>query len=182
MSMFCLNPRSPRSWRAALSLAFALPLMAAPLDGASAQATGVVRGTVTMAGLGRPLPGAQVSIKGTQRGTLADASGAYVISGVSPGPAVVRVDMLGYKTTEQTVNVVAGATATANFQLNETAIGLDQIVVTGTTGRGQAKRTLGQSVSTVDAAKVTDAVPINNVQQLLQGRTPGVTMMNSTGV
>ena len=178
--MFGINPRSPGFWRAALSLALGLAMAS---DGATAQQpTGVVRGRVTIVGSGRPLAGAQVSIKGTTRGALADASGAYAITGVNVGAAVVRAEIIGYKADEQPVTVAANATATVNFQLSESAIGLDEIVVTGTTGRGQAKRTLGNSVSTVKAAEVTEAAPINSVPQLLQGRTPGVTMMQSTGV
>jgi TonB-linked SusC/RagA family outer membrane protein len=181
--MYGLSIASPVPRRTGLALALLLPLLS-PLSNSvhAQQSTGVVRGTITEAGTGRPLSGAQVSIKGTQRGNIADASGAYQITAVTPGAAVVRVDLIGFRSAEQAVTVVAGQTATVNVQLNQSAIGLDAIVVTGTSGRGQAKRTLGNSVSTVNADKITETAPIQNVQQLIQGRTPGVTMMNSTGV
>ena len=135
--------------RAAQLLALSLSLFTAPLSDLAAQqpTTGTVRGTVTEAGTGRPMAGAQVSIKGTQRGIIADATGAYAITGVTPGAAIVRVDLIGYRSAEQPVTVVAGQTATVNIQVTESAIGLDEIVVTGTSGRGQAKRTLGNSVA-----------------------------------
>ena len=178
--MYGLSFRSPIPRRTGLALALFLPLLIAPLS--AQQPTGVVRGTITEAGTGRPLAGAQVSIKGTQRGNLADASGAYAITGLAPGAAVVRVDLIGFKSVEQPVAVVAGQTATVNVQLSQSAIGLDAIVVTGTSGRGQAKRTLGNSVSSVNASAITETAPIQSVQQLIQGRSPGVTMMNSSGV
>ena len=182
--MYDLSFRSSVRRRAAQVLAFALPLLAAQTTGLTAQQpTGTVRGTITEAGTGRAMPGAQVSIKGTQRGTIADATGAYVIPNVTPGAAVVRVDLIGYRSAEQPVTVVANQTATVNVQVTESAIGLDEIVVTGTSGRGQAKRTLGNSVSSVNAAAITEVgAPIQDVRQLIQGRTPGVTMMNSSGV
>src|SRR5690606_35448904 len=62
------------------------------------------------------------------------------------------------------------------------AIGLDEIVVTGTTGRGQARRTLGNSISQVKAAEIAEVAPVTDVRQLLQGRSPGVMLVNSTGV
>src|SRR5688572_21836750 len=153
--MYGVTFPTKRAWscdrlRAFLPLALALPLLGVSVTGLSGQqtTTGTVRGLVTEAGSGRPMPGAQVSIKGTQRGIIADATGAYAITGITPGAIVIRVDLIGYRSAEQSVQVVAGQTATVNIQVTESAIGLDEIVVTGTSGRGQAKRTLGNSVST----------------------------------
>ena len=164
----------------AIALAAVLPIWTAPA--LHAQATGVIRGTVREAGSGRPLPGAQVSIKNTQRGAVANAEGVFSIAGAPAGQHTIRVDLIGYRSVEQVVSVTAGQPVSIDLELQQSAIGLDQIVVTGTTGRGQAKKTLGNSVSSINAAGITDVAPINNVQQLLQGRTPGMTMMSSTGV
>jgi len=165
-----------------MALLAALPFVASPGSVRAQQSTGVVRGTIVEAGTGRQLAGAQVYIKGTQRGALADAQGVYQITGVPAGPVTIRVDLIGFRSSEQNTTVTAGQTATLDFQLSQSAIGLDEIVVTGTSGRGQAKRTLGNSVASVKAAELTEVAPINNVTQLLQGRTPGVTLMQSTGV
>jgi TonB-linked SusC/RagA family outer membrane protein len=136
---------------------------------------------VTEAGTGRPLANVQVSLRGGQRGTLTGASGQYAITEVSPGEAVVTVESIGYRSGEQTVTVQAGQTVTADFELSQAAIDLDEIVVTGTAGR-TTRRALGNSVSTVNAEAITESAPISNVQDLLHGRTPGVQLLSSTGV
>lgn len=164
---------------AALGAFALLPLMA-PTD-VAAQAGGSVRGTVTQAGTQRPLAGAQVFIKGTQRGRVSDATGVYLITGVPAGQVVVRVEMIGFRSSEQPVTIADGQTAAASFQLQESAIGLDEIVVTGTAGR-TTKRALGNSISTVNAAELTEIAPITSVQNLLQGRTPGLSVMSSSGM
>ncbi|MGH7468372.1 MAG: SusC/RagA family TonB-linked outer membrane protein [Longimicrobiales bacterium] len=148
---------------------------------ATAQNTGIVRGTVVEAGSNRPLAGVQVFIKGTGRGTLSDQRGNFLLSDVAAGSITVRVESIGYKAAEQPVTVAAGQPSTANFTLQESAIGLDELVVTGTAGR-TPKRALGNSVSSVKAEAITEAAPITNVNQLLQGRAAGVTLVNQTGV
>ncbi|HSL71608.1 MAG TPA: TonB-dependent receptor plug domain-containing protein, partial [Longimicrobiales bacterium] len=160
---------------ALLLLPFAQPAPAA------AQETGIVRGTVIESGTRRALAGAQVFIKGTGRGALTDARGNFLLSDVPVGAATLRVESIGYRSTEQAITVVAGQPVTASFELQESAIGLDEIVVTGTAGR-TTKRALGNSISTVKAAEITEIAPVSSVQQLLQGRTPGVTMLAASGV
>jgi TonB-dependent starch-binding outer membrane protein SusC len=149
---------------------------------AAAQATGSVRGSVLEEGTRRPLTGVQVFIRGTQRGRLTDLNGNYIIPDVPVGTGVtVRVESIGYRSTEVTVTVTAGEATVANFELQPSAVGLDEIVVTGTAGR-TTRRALGNSVSTVQAAQITEVASVTNMQQLLQGRTAGVTMTSSTGV
>jgi TonB-linked SusC/RagA family outer membrane protein len=147
----------------------------------AAQGNGVVRGLVVEAITRRPLPGVQVFVKGTSRGVLTDARGNFSIAEVPPGSITLRVESIGFKASEQVVTVSAGQPAVVNFELQESAIGLDEIVVTGVAGR-QTKRSLGNSISKIDAAKTVEAAPITNVNQLLQGRAAGVTLVNQTGV
>ncbi len=170
-----------RSLAAVFAPAFFAMVIAVSPQPVSAQQTGMVRGTVIEQGTNRPLPGAQVSIRGTSRGGLTDANGAFLISGVPVGEATVRVESIGFRAVEQRVNVASGQTAVVNFEMQQSAIGLDEIVVTGTAGR-TTKRAIGNSVSTIKADQITEVAPINNVQQLLQGRTPGVTLLASTGM
>src|SRR5262245_51782692 len=152
-----------------------------PTASVSAQANGVVRGQVVEAMTRRPLPGVQVFIKGTSRGTLSDARGNFTLTEVPPGTTIVRVESIGFKAAEQSVTVTAGQPVVASFELQESAIGLDQTVVTGVAGR-QTKRSLGNSLSKIDAAVTAEIAPITNVNQLLQGRAAGVTLVNQTGV
>ncbi|HEX7118871.1 MAG TPA: SusC/RagA family TonB-linked outer membrane protein [Longimicrobiales bacterium] len=174
-----MNPSRVR--RAGLAAVVAGLVLAGAVP-AAAQSTGTVTGRVVDAATRQPLAGAQVTIGGTQLGGLANENGTFLILNVPAGSHTVRAQMIGYASQDVQVTVTAGQTASANFELSASAIGLDEIVVTGTGGRSQARRTLGNSISDIDAADVTEVAPISNVRQLLQGRTPGLIMMNSTGV
>ena len=56
--------------------------------------------------------------------------------------------------------------------MSEEALQLDEIIVTGTAG-GTRRRAIGNSVSQVQAAEVTEVQAIVDVQQLLTGRSGG---------
>lgn len=174
-------PHSPRRLAPAM-LGLAMLLVLAPAGAQAQQATGAVRGTVVEAGTRRPLPAVQVFIKGTSVGRLADANGVYLLPAVPVGQATIRIESIGFRSAEQTVTVTAGGTATANFELQPSAVGLDEIVVTGTAAGGATKRTLGNDISTIKASQITEVAPVSNVQQLLAGRTPGVTLTATSGV
>jgi TonB-dependent starch-binding outer membrane protein SusC len=76
--------------------------------------------------------------------------------------------------------VPTGQMVRAEFEIGQSAISLDAIVVTGTAGATQ-QRTLGNVVSSINAASITDAAPIRTAAELLQGRTPGLTLYQPSG-
>jgi TonB-linked SusC/RagA family outer membrane protein len=146
----------------------------------SAQAAGTVRGKVVESGTQRPLSGVQVSVPGTGRGALTNASGDYLIAGVPTGTHTVRAQMIGFSSSEKQVAVSSSEAVRADFQLSQSAIALDEVVVTGTAGATQ-RRAIGNAVASVAAAELTEKAPVANVTQLLQGRTPGLTIMQPAG-
>lgn len=158
------------------ALALASVVLTQPV---AAQETGRITGQVTTAQNMRPLDGAQVAIQGTGMGGLANSQGRYLILNVPPGTYTVRVTMIGYGTTQQQVTVVAGQMATADFQLQETALSLDEIVVTGTAAEVRAKE-VGNSLDAVTSRELQD-IPVRNSEDILQGRAPGVTVMTNSG-
>lgn len=162
----------------ALAATALLGLAAGP---AAAQETGSVRGRVVEAATGRPLSGAQVYIAGTDRGAIANASGEYLLLNVPAGSHTVTAEMLGYSRTQVEVVVSTGQVASANFELSQQAISMDAIVVTGTAG-AVSKRTLGNSIATVDAADVTAKTTISTLTELLQAKTPGLALLPNSGV
>lgn len=165
------------AWR--LSTVAALSLMlGAPAT--AQQATGTVRGQVTDAVTMRPLSGVQVSVPGSGRGALANASGQFLILNVPTGTVTVRAEIIGYATVEQQVTVAAGQVAQVEFRLAQSALELDAIVVTGTPGQTQ-RRALGNAVAQFDASAVTDVVPVPSLQEMLQGRTPGLSLISNGG-
>jgi TonB-linked SusC/RagA family outer membrane protein len=140
----------------------------------AAQNTGTITGQITDASSGRPLSEAQVSIPGSGIGTLSNVSGRFVLLNVPAGQATVRVDLLGYGTTDQTVTVTAGASTVLDFALSQDAIALDELVVTGV-GKETERRKLATSVEVLDAQEIAN-VPVTSVDQLLQGRVAGATV------
>ncbi|HEX9887270.1 MAG TPA: TonB-dependent receptor plug domain-containing protein [Longimicrobiales bacterium] len=153
-------------------------LLAAPTQ-AVAQ-TGVVTGQVTDARSMAPVPSAQVVVVGTQIGTLTDADGTFRISNVVPGTRELRVLTIGYRSQTSSVDVVAGQTSRLDFALSVSAVALDEIIVTGTAGR-QDRRTQAASVSTLNASAINEVAPITSVASLLQARTTGVSITQSSG-
>ena len=142
--------------------------------GASAQATGQVQGLITDRANGRPLVGAQVLVVGTGMGGVTNSDGRYGFDNVPAGERTVRVEMLGYGDTQQTVQVQANGTATANFQLAISAIALDEVVVTGQ-GRAVELRQLSTSIVVLGEDEIRNA-PVTSIDQLLQGRVAGATV------
>ncbi len=169
---------SHRGFKAFLAAIAAVALFGATAVAAEAQ-TGTIEGTVVDASE-RPVTGAQVSVVGTQRGTITGPDGSFRITNVEAGAREVRAARIGYRTVTEPVQVVAGQTATVALSLFETAIALDQVIVTGTAGR-QERRAQSASVGTIDAAGISEIAPISSVSNLLQGRTPGVSVTQASG-
>jgi TonB-linked SusC/RagA family outer membrane protein len=180
MNAWCRSRRAVPSGRwLASALAVALVSLAMPV-GAQAQ-TGTVTGQVVHAETGAPLANAQVVIVGTTRGTLTDSDGNYRITGVRAGSREVRAQLIGYRAVTQAVEVVADQVASADFRLAETAVALDELVVTGVAGETQ-RRAIGNVVDRLDAADIVERAPIARVQDLLTGRSAGVVITPGTGM
>ncbi len=146
-----------------------------------AQAGGRVRGRVTEGGTGAPVSDAQVMVVGTDRGGVTGGDGRYVIDNLPAGAREIRVRKIGYASASATVNVATLTEATANFTLVQAPSQLSEVVVTGTP-LGQEKRSLGNSVTTLDVADLTEKTTIQNITEVLQSKTPGVQILPGSGV
>jgi TonB-linked SusC/RagA family outer membrane protein len=160
---------------AAIAASFALFWSAA----AQAQ-TGTITGSIQEQGTQRPLASVQVSVAGTSIGTFTNVQGRYILPGVPAGDVTVNVLLLGFGPVERTVRVVANDTVTADFQLAERPLDLDEIVVTGTAG-GTQRRAIGNVVESVDASKVLSIAPATSVTQLLSHRVAGLVTLPEAG-
>ncbi len=165
-----MNP-TPRSLLAVL-VGAALAFAGAPAE-AQAQ-TGTIVGQVVDAQSARPLTDAQISIPGTGIGALSNASGRFTLVNVPVGEQTLRVQLIGYSQESRTVSVMAGQTSQENFRLEQDAISLDEIVVTGV-GAETERRKLSTSVDVISADEISQA-PVTSVDQLLQGRVAGASV------
>jgi TonB-dependent SusC/RagA subfamily outer membrane receptor len=159
--------------------ALALALVALPMALTAQAPTGTVRGRVTDASSGRGLPDAQVVVTGTRAGALTNASGEYTITAVPTGPRSITVRRIGYLPATRAVTVVAGGTATADFAVNQSAINLSEVVVTGTAAPTE-KRRVGTSIASVDTASLAKAAPVT-IDQALQGKVAGAQITQNSG-
>src|SRR5262249_55298634 len=117
-----------------------IPLLAAillPTWALAQTTTGTVRGTVTDDS-GAVIPGATITVtnKGTgvPRETISDESGTYVVSNLAAGPYEVKAELQRFQTQIQTVTVLTGAAANADFKLKVGAAS-EVIQVTGSTAQ-----------------------------------------------
>jgi len=121
----------------------------------------------------RPLPGASVKVKKTGKGVSTDKDGRFFLSGVEEG-AVLVVSFIGYLPKEVSASANMG-----NVVLEQSLSKLDeiQVIAYGTT-------TQRLSTSNITSIKGEDIArqPVGNLLLGLQGRAPGLSLTQSSGV
>lgn len=129
-----------------------------------------ISGTVTDEA-GSSMPGVSVVLKGTTTGTATDADGKYTLSVPGDNAALVFT-FVGYAPTE----VLVGSRSTVNVQMNPDIQTLTELVITGYSV--DSRRDVVGAVSTVKASDLT-VIPSGNIEQQLQGRVAGVTVVTN---
>jgi TonB-linked SusC/RagA family outer membrane protein len=147
-----------------------------PVPAAQAQDS-VLAGVVVTAVTGTPLEGARVTVEGTRLLQTTDADGSFRLTGVPPGRVTLRVARIGYQ--PAALAVAAGST-TLRVELRESAVRLDEIVVTGQPGATE-RRSVGNSIATIDAPAALELSGSGDVTKLINGRAPGVTVIPGSG-
>ena len=171
------SSNSRRCVRALLPLvALAVATTTAVPERAYAQ-SGEVAGTVTAVGTGEPIVGAQVLVAGTTTGVNTDARGHYRLTGLSGSQVTLVARRIGYR--ESRVVARVGDT-NVGITLSSNPASLEAVVVTGQPGAAQ-KREIGNSIGTINAAEVAETAPVLSMQGLLNGRTPGIVIMPTSG-
>lgn len=89
-----------------------------------------VSGIISDQQTGKPLPGATVSIENSTQITATDASGKFVISGLSGGSYNLKVTYIGYQAVEKAV--VLKSNLTINLFLTPESIISDEVTVSAT--------------------------------------------------
>jgi TonB-dependent starch-binding outer membrane protein SusC len=145
-----------------------------------AQGTGGLRGRVIDASSRAGIGDAQVLVAGTGLGGLSNANGEFTIANVPQGERTIRVRRLGFTPAERTVTITAGQTAELEVPLSQSATQLTELVVTGTAGAAERK-TIGNSVTKLDVAELTQKTSILNVTEVLQSKAPGVSILPGSG-
>jgi len=119
------------------------------------------------------LPGVNIIVKGTTNGTTTRLDGSYVLSNVKPTDIIV-FSYIGYKTIEIGVE----GRVVLDVILIEDTNSLDEVVVVG---YGVKKKSLVTgAISSIDSKQIKSSSN-QRVEQILQGRTSGVTVSSSSG-
>jgi TonB-linked SusC/RagA family outer membrane protein len=138
-----------------------------------AQTSGIVISGVVSDEAGSPLPGVTVLLEGTTAGVVTNVSGRYSIN-VPNSEAVLVFSSVGFATQE----VLVGDQTGINITLPEDARALEEVVVVGY--GTQKKISVTNSIASISGDDLTDR-PVSNIQQTLQGKLPGVTVLDLGG-
>ncbi len=139
-----------------------------------------ISGKVTDASNNSPVPGAVVKIMNTNLVTSTSSSGTYSFSvDLAPGKYQIQISFIGFKSNIESVTLGDNTTVQANSALSGDAVGLDEVIVTGTS-QGTTRKQLGSYVSTVKGDDLNKA-PSGNALASLQGKTPGAQISQNSG-
>ncbi len=119
---------------------------------------------------GQGIPGVSVVIKGTNRGTTTNASGDYTIN--APNNAVLVFSYVGYMTQE----VAVSGRSRINVSLSDDVKTLSEFVFVGYGSQKRASVT--GAISSISAQEVTQ-LPVPSIESAIQGRVPGVSVVNN---
>ena len=137
----------------------------------STQQAKTITGTITDK-LGNPIIGANVVVKGTTNGTITNMDGYFSLT-ANKG-SILQISYIGFLTQEITI----GDSNTLSIVLKEDSETLDEVVVVGYST--QKKVNLTGSVATVNFEKLSSR-PITDASQILNGASPGLQIMQSSG-
>ncbi|GAA0881004.1 TonB-dependent receptor [Algoriphagus jejuensis] len=140
------------------------------LSAGTAFAQKTVTGTV-LDEYGVGLPGVSVLVKGTTTGTATDIDGKYSLNAPNDQATLV-FSFIGYSAIEQ----VVGSRSVIDVSMAPDERTLTELVVTGYSI--DSRRETTGAIATVDPRDLT-VIPTGNVEQTLQGRVSGVTVITN---
>lgn len=126
------------------------------------------------------LPNISVQIRNTTYGVATDETGSYSMDvNLKPGTYSLDFSGVGFKTQAIPLQVTTATSYTSNATLQTDAIGLDEVVITGTLGR-TTKRQLGNAISTINASQLQNTGTAN-INAMLSGRVMGAQVNQNSG-
>lgn len=117
---------------------------------------------------GNGIPGVSILVKGTKTGATTDANGNYTVNAAANSTLVIS--SIGFKTKE----VAVGNQSALNVSMDDDVSTFDEVVVTGYTV--DKRRDATGAVSIVKARDL-GVRPTGNIENQLQGRVAGLTVI-----
>ncbi len=118
------------------------------------------------------LQGVSVYIPDLRIGAVTDAEGKYSISNVPHGTYLEVVSMIGYASQSREINI--GKTSTADFELEQSAVDMKQVIITGVSSATE-QQTNPIPVNIVTGRDMLRNSSTNIIDAI--ARTPGVSQM-----
>ena len=170
------NHRHMKQLFTAILLILTFPLVIMGNDHDNKPPVAIIDGQVTTTN-GEPLPFASLQIKSTTIGTSSDMNGNYKLE-VPPGVHQLRVQALGYKPLEITIEAGSEESSAYNLQLAEDALQLEQVVVTADRD-ARRRRESSVIVNTINSGLMTTL----QTSSLSEGLAfcPGLRVENTCG-
>jgi len=134
-----------------------------------------VKGTVRNE-KGEPLEAVSIVVKGTKKGTITDANGNFSLTNLDKN-AVLIFTIVGHEPKELNVSQSGTYNITLNAKQNEIAA----TVIISTGYQNLRKTDVAGSVATIKASEL-NLNGVNTLEQALQGRLPGVVIINNDGL
>lgn len=134
-----------------------------------------VSGRVTSTEDGSSLPGVNVVLKGTTNGTVTDSDGNFNLNIPATGGSLV-FSFIGLQTQE----VIIGDRSVVDVTLGLDVTQLTEVVVTAQ-GIEREQKALGFAQTTISSQLLANK-PETDVGRALQGRTPGLQILSSSGL
>ncbi len=132
---------------------------------------------------GAPLATATIYIDATDLVTFSDTDGRYALTvppaEVDGGPHLLIAGLIGYRSAQFAVSLLAGQNLSQDFELQLDPIGLEEIVAVGQ-GLTRERRRLGATVNSISDVDI-ELSRETNALDALAGKAPNVVVTRSSG-
>jgi len=124
-----------------------------------------ITGHILLKGTHDHIPYVNVTLKGTTHGVVVDASGHYFMKNLPEGTYTIVASGMGYTTEEKEFTLTARQTIEVNFELAESSILVDQIVVSA--NRQETNRREAPTIVNVINTQLFERTASNNLSEAL---------------
>lgn len=140
----------------------------------------ILSGRVTEATSDIGIPGVVVKVQNTNFAVATNGEGKYSLpANLNAGSYQVVFSSIGFKTQVKAVQLGNATQIVVNGELTADNIGLDEVIITGTS-QGTTRKQMGSYVSSVKGDDLLKA-PSGNVLSSLQGKAPGAQISQNSG-
>lgn len=124
------------------------------------------------------LPFATIAVKGTTIGVVTDDTGHYMLTNLPQGQLVVEASLIGYKTVTKTVDAARDKTIELNFELEEMAVAVEEVVVSAS--RTETNKKFSPTLVSVTSAKLFENTAASSLSETMNFQS-GLRVENNCG-